>query len=355
LKLVDAPNDTAKEFSWLPEGLEQVALRLARADACAFRIGDLASRWSLAGPLGFEQVRQGDQVQMVVKSVRPVPVEASLLFSEAVNHLRAAVDNVVWHIVEQEHGDLNGTVATLVSMPIARSPEDFDRWTARRVKGKMAVFALTAPLGRRLRALQPFADSRSAVPSMGRTLAALTGQEVESAHPLLLLQGYSNADKHRSIRLAAARTFSSTDTTPLLMQDLRHREVRAGDAVGPPTLWGHASLVETNTAMMVQRPEPFSAWVNPVKELNAMRQHVSWTVVPRLLTGLEMPNALPPSVDMGDNGRTDRERLADGGWNDAEARLAPLVQARLTEAEGRPAQIARVAEDSGVRLQGGGS
>lgn len=79
------------DFKWLPEALDPVALRLARADAFAFQIGDLATKWSMDGPLGFEQLRRDGLTQMVVKSLRPVPPEASLLFSEAVNHLRAAV------------------------------------------------------------------------------------------------------------------------------------------------------------------------------------------------------------------------------------------------------------------------
>lgn len=340
-----------EQFSWLPEALEPVALRLGRADECAFKIGDLTTKWSLDGPLDFEQVRRENTVQMVLKSLRPVPPEASLLFSEAVNHLRAAIDNVVWYLVEQELGDISGPIASLVNMPIVESQEDMDKWTRRR--NKITAFGPDSRLGRRLRTLQPFVDVRSTVPSMGEVLAAITRQEVESAHPLRLLQGYSNADKHRSIRLAVARTFSSTDATPMSVQDLAHQEIKVGDAMGPPTPWGQVSFVDTNTAVMVQRPKPFSAWVNPVKDLNAMRRHVSQVAVPILLTGLEMPSGLPPAIETGDNGKSSRERLAAGGWDDAETRLMPLIHARFQEAESRGVQFAPVVDDSGSATKPG--
>lgn len=332
-----------EDFKWLPEALDPVALRLARADAFAFQIGDLATKWSMDGPLGFEQVRRDGLTQMVVKSLRPVPPEASLLFSEAVNHLRAAVDNAFWHLTEKAHGSLSGSLAAMVSMPIVESQEDLDRWTGRR--NKIPALRPETRLGQRLRALQPFVDIQSSVPSMGELLAAILRVEVESAHPLRLLQAYSNADKHRSIRLAAGRTFSSSDAVPLEGQDLSPKELKVGDPIGPSSRWGRISIVETNTAVMVQRPEPFSAWVNPVKELNAMRRHLSQIVVPILLTGLEMPKGLPPSIQTGASGETNRERLCAGGWADAEERLLPLVRTRFHEAERIGVQFAPVVDD----------
>lgn len=340
---MDKPAKTAEKFRWLPEAIEHVAFRLARADECAFKIGDLATKWSLDGPVRFEQVRHGDQVQFFVKSLRPVPPEVALLFSEAVNHLRASIDNVIWYLVEQQHGPLSGSTATSVSMPIQESQEALDTWTNKRLK-KIPAFSPDAQLGRRLRTLQPYIDLQSVVPSMGEVLAAVTSQEVESAHPLRLLQAYSNADKHRSIRVALPRTFTSTDATPMAAQNLAHQELKVGDPLGPPTPWGQLSIRETNTAMMVQRPTPFSAWVNPVKELNAMRRHVCDIVLPILLTGLEMPNGLPPVVHLGDNGLSNRERLVAGEWEDADARLTPLVQARFLEAEGMGVQIVPVVD-----------
>ncbi|WP_458778614.1 hypothetical protein [Arthrobacter sp. D3-16] len=345
--IVDNPDKSAEEFKWLPEALESVALRLARADECAFKIGDIGSKWSLEGPLEFEQVRRGKEVQTFLKSLRPVPAEASLLFSEAVNHLRASIDNVVWHLIEEAHGQLTGYVAKQIAMPITDSQTSLDRWAAPKVAKGVTAFGREATLGKRIRLLQPFVDVASEVPSLGRTLARMTGLEVESAHPLKLLQAYSNGDKHRSVRLTTARTFSSTDARPLTGQNLAHQELRVGDAMGPPTPWGQLAILETNTAVMVQRPDPYSAWVNPVKELNAMRQHVSKVVIPVLLTGLQMPKGLPPLVDFGDNGLSNRGRLLAGQWDDAEARLADIVQARFHEALARDVRFAPVVEAAG--------
>jgi hypothetical protein len=282
-------------------------------------------------------------VQMVLTSLRSIPPEASLLFSEAINHLRASIDNVIWYLVEQEDGNLPGPVAALVNMPITESQERLDNWTGRR--NKISAFAKEGILRRRLHTLQPFVDSQSSIPSMGEVLAAITRQEVESAHPLLLLQAYSNADKHRSIRLTAARTFSSTNAAPMSEQNLAHREIEVGDAMGPPTPWGQPSIVDTNTAVMVQRPAPFSAWVNPVKELNGIRQHISKVVIPLLLTGLEMTRGLPPAIAVGDNGKSNRERIVAGTWDDAEERLKPLLGARFLEAENKEVRFAPVVDE----------
>ena len=343
LAVMDTP---ISDFGWLPDALEPVALRLARADACAFKIGDMASKWSLDGPLHLEQVRRGEEVQTFLKSLRPVPPETSLLFSEAVNHLRASIDNVVWYLTEQEHGNLSGHAASLVSMPISDSPEAFKKWTSRREKEKIHCLGAETTLGKRLRTLQPFVDLESVVPSTGGVLAILMNVEVESAHPLRLLQAYSNADKHRSIRLAAARTFSSTDAQPLLAQDLGHKELRVGDPMGPPSPWGQMFVLETSTAVMVQRPWPFGAWANPVKELTAMRRHIAQFVIPTLLQGSDVPSNLPPVIELGDTGHSNRERIDGGLGEDAEVRLATILRARYKEAETRELQFAPVVHES---------
>lgn len=332
-----------EQFAWLPEALEPVAIRLARADECAFRIGDLASTWSLSEPLEFKQVRRGNTVQLVLNAIRPIPPEAFLLVSEAINHLRASIDNVIWYLVEQEDNSLSGPASALVSMPITESQDKLDNWIARR--NRIPSFAKDGKLVRRLKALQPFVDNWSSIPSMGKVLAGLTQQDVESAHPLLLLQAYSNSDKHRSIRLVAARTFSSTDAVPMSEQNLAHQELKVGDPLGPPSPWGQMVVVDTNTAVMVQRPAPFSAWVNPVNDLNGIRQHISQVVIPLLLTGLEMMNGLPPAIETGDDGKSNRERIVDGTWYDAQERLKPLLGARLLEAESKEVRLAPVDEE----------
>lgn len=99
-------------------------------------------------------------------------------------------------------------------------------------------------------------------------MALLIGEKVEDAHPLRLLQEYSNADKHRAIRVAVARTTSSRQNEPFLAQDRGFKELQVGDLVGRTT-WGKIVVMDCRTAAFVERPEPFSA--PPIAREGALR------------------------------------------------------------------------------------
>ncbi len=90
------------KVDWLPPALYLAAMRIARADECAYAIGKLAATWSFEGPLDHLQTRNGECFSVEVRKIRPIPARISLLFSEAVNHIRSALDNVIWHLVEQD-------------------------------------------------------------------------------------------------------------------------------------------------------------------------------------------------------------------------------------------------------------
>ncbi|MCW2803566.1 MAG: hypothetical protein QOF52_2971 [Propionibacteriaceae bacterium] len=45
-------------LDWLPADLYPVAVRTARADECAYAMGELAALWSFERPLDLEQVRR---------------------------------------------------------------------------------------------------------------------------------------------------------------------------------------------------------------------------------------------------------------------------------------------------------
>ena len=338
--------DSPDPLGWLPQELEPVALRLARVDECVFMIGDLVSKWSLEGPLEMQQVRRGNAVDIVLRGIRPIPPLVSLLFSEAINHLRAAIDNTVWYLVEREHGPVKGSAALLVAMPIVTKEQALDDWVKKREKAGLSALGPNAVLGERVRSLQPFADSATSIPSTKPLLALLLGEVVEDAHPLRLLQGYSNADKHRSIRVAVARTTSSRHDEPFLAQDRSFKELRVGDLLARTT-WGKLVMFDSSTAAVVERPEPFVALVSPVKELSHLHRYVSRVAIPVLVTGLELPHSLPPRVDLSDNGRSARERLCAGSWDDAEARLAPANAERFAEAMNRDAHFPDVVDDPG--------
>jgi len=320
--------------SWLPPQLDSVALRLARADQLAYEIGDLAGEWSWNGPLTLTEFRRGNAMELRVTSIRPIPPIASLMFSEAVNHLRAALDNVIWHLVRKVNPKLSQAAERKVNMPIYDDPEKFRKWTEGMVGAKISAVGPSATLGKRLRQLQPFEDGQSRVGSISHRFAAASGQKIEYAHPLLLLQAYSNADKHRAVRFAAERTFTSDDRTPFGSQDHRHRELRIGDVLGGGQI-GQRVEIEMQTAVMIRRPEPFSAWVSPVRELNKMRGYLSGIAFPTLLTGLALPIGLPPDIQLGDTGASTRERIAAGGWSDAPERLVGPTQDRFKRADAR--------------------
>lgn len=342
-------SDSSDPLVWLPQKLEPVALRLARVDECVFMIGDLVSRWSLKGPLDLREVRRGNEVDTVLRRIRPIPPLVSLLFSEAINHLRAAIDNTIWYLVEQENGPVKKSSASLVAMPITTDGRTFARWVNRREDAGLAAFSANAALGERVRLLQPFADPATSISSKSSQLARLMGDEVEGAHPLLLLQGYSNDDKHRAIRVAVSRTASSRHDEPFLSQDRGFKELRVGDVLARTT-WGNPVVWECSTAALVERPEKFSAFVSPAKELSKLHKYMCQVAIPVLVTGLELPYSLPPSVNLGDNGQSPRERVRDGGWDDADARLESVNAERYAEAMNRPVRFPDVGDGRGEAL-----
>ncbi|WP_241522003.1 hypothetical protein [Arthrobacter pityocampae] len=337
-------------YAWLPSQLESVALRLARADQLAYEMGDVIGEWSLDGPMTLLDIRRGASMRLEVESVRPVPPVASFLFSEAINHLRAALDNVIWHLVSKANPRLSPSAQRAVSMPIFDhdNREGFDKWAGRMKSAKITAFSSNARLGQAVRKLQPFEDGPSKVGSVSKRFAAVSGHDVELAHPLLLLQAYSNADKHRTVQIAAARSFVSDDRTPLGAQDRRHRPLRVGDVLLRGRV-GEVVGVETQTAAMIRRPEPFTEWASPVQELNKLRQYLSEVAIPTLLTGLVLPSGLPPHIGLGDTGQTLRERIISGGAADAVRRLDEPTRERMRKAEARPIQRPRIVIEDEVQ------
>lgn len=330
-------------LDWLPSDLHPVAMRIARADECAYAMGELASQWSIAAPLDLVQIRIGDRVRVRVQGIRPIPPRIPLLFSEAVNHLRAALDNVVWHLAEVTHGPLTGSVARLVNLPIYDSQEDLDKWVRRRVRDGLTAFESTAPLGQRVRELQPFVDQDSAIPSMRADLAPLMDTEVEVAHPLKLLQAYSNDDKHRTIRVALPRT-SGGRTDRRSAQSRRFVGLEVGDVVAEGA-WGRPVEMEQTTSIQIERPEPFTALVPPGQEVSRLASYVANVAVPQLVAGTAMPGSLPMKVDLDDSGLAVVDRLAAGDREPARERLLPLMTARFFEAMSRPLQYLPVVQE----------
>ncbi|MBX7268843.1 hypothetical protein KIF24_24340 [Micromonospora sp. Llam7] len=331
-------------MDWLPEALHPVAMRLARADQLAFELAEIALAWSRGsddrGPLTLRQVeRTPGYLDVEVSTIRPVPPIAAMLFSEVVHHLRSAIDNVVFYLVERNRdAPLTDSQARAVSMLIYEDPKKFEDKVKGLVKQGLTEFATTATLGKRTAALQPFADKTS-VPAISPALSMLmgAGPDVANEHPLVLLRDYSNDDKHRTIRLAAGRSLvQRLDDVPRTRQlGMRHIEV---GTVLEVVQKGVVTPVDTSPALHVQRPDG-GVWVGPGYELDCLSRHVADIVVPTLITGMSLPGGLPAQVDLSDTGTPLAERLRQGGTTRAHDRAREMAGKAYWEAMKRDRQF----------------
>lgn len=334
------------ETAWLPARLEPVALRLARADQAEFKIGELALEWS-RHPLDCAQVDNGAAgIDLVVNGIRPIPPLLSMLFSEAIHHLRAAIENTLFHLVSASRGEeLPEAHARAIEMPIYEDPSDLEKWLKVRTRRGVDELGAESTLGQRIARLQPYTDPAS-VQSHSPALGALTGVEPEAAHPMLLLQKYSNEDKHRAIRMAAVRTLVQNWAEPFFTSDRSMRPVEVGDVVATMKP-GVAAPIETTSAVHVQRPES-STWVSPITELDQLHRHVADTVIPTLVTGAALTRSVPPNIDLTDTGQETSERIRSGSWEPARQRLDKIRAAALYEAIAHPPRIPPVRGRSDV-------
>lgn len=281
--------------------IDSVAFRLARADQLAYQFGLVAAQWS-RNPLDLVQWANDDgTLDVVVRGVRPVPPTASLLFSETVHHLRSAVENTVYHLVEQKHGPLTESESRQVAMPIYETSVDFGKWGDKQAGRKgVPELAPGSEIHTRIASLQPFA-SADKVPSIDPLLASLMNVAVIETHPLLLLQGYSNSDKHRAVRPALFRTLihgrSDRTMRPIGVNDI----VAVADPKKP-------SALDLSSALHIQRPGT-DAWVAPGAELGHLYDYVADVLISTLVSGVAAVGAFPAQIDLTDNGLSAQERL----------------------------------------------
>lgn len=328
---------TASALDWLPAELTPVAMRLARADELQYELAYLCLNWSRRA-LKFEQVRSADGLlSLVVSAIRPVPPEIPMLISEIVNHLRAAIDNVVFFLVEQARGSaLPPGEAVQVKMPIMRSARGLAKWTTKTSKN-VAELGTGTTLHTRIASLQPY-RSLAAVTSLPIELATAMGvTDLNGVHPLLLLQGYSNEDKHRMIRPAMWRGVVTRDDRPYITQNLEWREIQVGDVVSSGVQEGNPVGIETQTAVFMHRPDSLVP-VGPGSELSQIHGYVTDVLIPTLVTGAVASPSLPRQVDLSDNSETEEQRIRAGKDEPAHDRAGREAIARLI-ADDTPPQI----------------
>lgn len=327
----------AHPSTWLPATLEPVAMRLARADEAVFKIAQLARAWSSegAGPLKVVGVKHPDDTIVYhVSAIRPIPPLLSLLFSEAINHLRAAIENTLFFLVEEQRGSvLPEDQAKRISMPVYEDEASLNRWFKDNEK-KLPELGAESALTSRIRALQPYVDGER-VPSISEELAKLMGVTPVREAPLTLLQQYSNHDKHRIPVAAAQRSSIVKAGKPFLGSDHVMNPLHVGDAL-VSTRAGELGEIETNSAIHIERPTS-GVWVAPASELNALRQHVADFVIPTLVTGLALPGSLPPSIELRSYTEQARQRIEEADWTSGKDRAtANAFSAVIASLEAEP-------------------
>jgi len=266
-------------LDWLPEPLQPVAMRMARADELIFELAQVAFAWSRGpngeGPLELRQVeRRPGVLDVEVTSIRPVPPAASALFSEVVHHMRSALDNTVFFLVEAARGGpLTGHQVRAVSMPICDDEKVFQNNVGKLAKKGIHELDVDTTLGQRVASLQPFADP-VAVPAISPLLAAEMGDpNPDQQHPLVLLRDYSNEDKHRAFRIAACRALIQSSRDLKGTRRMGMRPIAVGDVVDVVRK-DVPELMDIFSALHVQRPN--GVWVSPVAELDHIWQHVAY-------------------------------------------------------------------------------
>lgn len=329
--------------SWLPEPLLPAALRLGRADALAGELGDVCLSWSRGedgeGPLDVVQVeRDPGFVTLEIRAIRAVPPVAGMLFSEVINHLRSVIDNVVYRLAEQAHGQpFTPTEASQVAFPISRDEASYRK----KMKRLEKTFPQLVPghlLGDRIQALQPFNDLRTVPAIPGGLGGMLVGDGSPDTHPLFLLQRYSNDDKHRAIRLASGRSITRRVGETLQPAELKHLQV--GDVVDRLPVGTQIEVV-TMPALCVQRPDG-GPWVSPGYELDQLFGYVADVVVPRLVTGLELPDGFPAQIDLSDSNMADVERLEGASGPRAHHRMRRAAAREYAAAMAQPAKLPEI-------------
>jgi hypothetical protein len=325
-------------LAWLPEPLHHVALRLARADQLAYDLALVLLSWSRgtddAGALEVRQVeRKRGYYDVEVARVRPTPPVADMLFSEAIGHLRAALDNVVFYLAEQEHGQpLTTRQAKSIGMPISDSQDSYDQTLKNPIGKGLACFGSIATLGSRLENLQPFVDPTT-VPSMNPVLARIMGVTIVEANPLVLLREYSNHDKHRAIHVAVGQTLVQRDDDWRGSVSGGMRPFEVGTVL-ETVKKGVPTGIEFSPALLVQRPD--GSWVAIGPELDGIARYVSDIAIPTLVTGMALPGGLPVNIDLADNGQTVVERAAAADNVRAHERAREVMAQALLDADQQP-------------------
>jgi len=311
----------APDYSWIDPDFFPIAFRLSRADAAVLEVMRHSLRWSEAdgkGPVDIRRVE--DPQEVLVFGVRPVPAAISLAFSDAVHHLRAALETTLFTLACRHHGELTGKQASRVSFPICSEEKPLGDWFKDMDRNQLHGLSRSSTIGKRVEALQPLNSEQQVLSIRSPELAAL-GFSVDGEHPLTLLQGYSNHDKHRAIRVAAGRQMVMDDEGPIKSHQLEMRPVTVGDALD----FGSSENIASYPAVHVSRPQGH-VWVGPGTELTQLWSYVAEVAIPTLISGESRVHAFPAKIDTQSWKLSPAELVRNGDPRLAEERFVPYLE-----------------------------
>ncbi|WP_157749260.1 hypothetical protein [Jatrophihabitans sp. GAS493] len=311
---------------WLPDSLVPVAYKLARADELAWEIFTIAIGWSSKGPLHLESRIANGREFVHLRGIDPIPPILSLVLGDAINQLRSTLDHAVLALIEDfRQESIPESVAHRVNFPIYEDREKFDRWVQR---APLAEMAPDAEIGHRIFQLQPFNDLHETHFVMSRTNAD-SRHPGPGDHPLLLLQAYSNNDKHRRLVLSAARNVVTTSSVSF--DQIEQHTPEDGELVAGTDLYsvraGTTAVLDLNPYAAIRRPTTGS-WQPPGREIWLLHSYLAERALPILSTGTT-DHSIPPQIDLRGPEIDPYQRLREAGRTYAFQRTFPMISKLL--------------------------
>ncbi len=187
--------ETVRDWAWWTDPSRDWWLRHSHALGHLQRLRTEIQDYKRGDPIAAvpEPGRTPDEVQFRLRLDKPVPPVVGLVAGDVLHSLRAALDNLVFAMVEAEHGRLGSDKdALVVQFPIAPSPEAFERFFDYRIKSA-------------IRSVQPFHWLAEAKKLEVPNAKDLSYEEVSQHETLWILGKLSNLDKHWRLPVTAWR------------------------------------------------------------------------------------------------------------------------------------------------------
>lgn len=203
------------------------------------------------------------------------------LASDALNHLRSAMEHALYAEVEHLMGrSLGASEAQAIEMPVKTTPEALRLWFKHKRLRTIPVLQPASILGTRVEALQPF------------------NADDDQAHPLKVLAEHTNLSKHRMPAVAAVRLGAIVPEflSPGLMISENDMALSVGDVLASVPAGGHVPM-DIWPKIGIRRPHT-GAWMILVQELLELEVWVRTEALPVIIMGTTELDPLPPHLDI---------------------------------------------------------